>query len=121
MSHDYDEPPADDEQQQLPPFDLAAERAVLGSMILSKQAMDEVVEILKPDHFYLPAHAITYEALLDLNTQGAAHDQIALSNRLERDGHLTLCGGPMYPFNLVQAVTTVLNAEQHAGIVLEKA
>jgi replicative DNA helicase len=117
--NDYDEPPADDEQ--LPPFDLYAERSVLGSMMLSKQAIDEVVEILKPEHFYLPAHAITYEVLLDLHSQGLAHDQIALSNRLERDGSLTRFGGLAYPFKLVQSVDTVLNAESHAGIVLEKA
>lgn len=118
MNHDNDAP-ANDEQP--PPFDLEAERAVLGSMILSDRAIEEVIEIIKPEHFYRPAHETTYRALVDLHTAGEAHDPIALANRLEKDGDLTRCGGHTYPFTLVQAVPTVAHAEHYAGIVREKA
>jgi replicative DNA helicase len=118
MTNDQDFPPDAD---TAPPFDLEAERAVLGSMILSDRAIEEVAEILQPEHFYRPIHETTYRALLDLHTAGQAHDPIALTNKLERDGDLTKCGGHSYPFTLVQAVPTLAHAEYYAGIVRTKA
>ncbi|MFF2502147.1 replicative DNA helicase [Streptomyces sp. NPDC058067] len=117
MSHDYDEP-AD---EQRPPFDVAAEQAVLGSMILSDRAIEEVIEVLEPEHFYRPTHETIYRTLVGLHTAGVAHDQIALTNQLEKSGDLTRCGGHNYPFTLVQAVPTVAHAEYYAGVVREKA
>ena len=125
MTHDH-EPPTDDlfdgaQALKPPPFDLAAEKAVLGSMILSGRAAEEVMEILKPEHFYRAAHETIYRTLVDLHVAGEAFDPIALGNRLEKDGELTRCGGINYPFDLVNAVSTVANAETHAEIVHEKA
>jgi replicative DNA helicase len=125
MTHDY-EPPADDFSDgasgpKPPPFDVAAEKAVLGAMILSSRAIEEVVEILEPADFYRPAHETIYRTLVDLHNASEAHDQIALGNRLEKDGELTRCGGHGYPFELVQSVMTVAHAEEHARIVREKA
>jgi len=120
MTHDHDEPPADD-FADIPPIDLNAERAVLGAMIVSSRVIEEVVEILEPGHFYRPAHETIYRALVDLHNDGAPHDQIALSNRLERDGDLTRCGGHGYPFTLVQGVPSIADAEYYATVVREKA
>jgi replicative DNA helicase len=117
VTHDYDEPPA----PQPPPFDIPAEQSVLGAMILSGPAAEEIVEIVKPSHFYRPAHETIYCALVDLHATGAAHDPIALGDRLEKDGDLTRCGGRSYLFDLVNAVPTVAHAEAHATIVAEKA
>ena len=55
-----------------PPADLAAEAAVLGAMLLSKDAIADVVESLKVDDFYRPAHATVYSAILDLYAKGVA-------------------------------------------------
>jgi replicative DNA helicase len=126
VTHDYDEPPTDDPYGQplakeLPPVDVAAEKSVLGAMILSDRATEEVIEILEPADFYRPAHEVIYRTLVDLHASGEARDPIALTNRLERDGELTRCGGHTYPFELVNAVVTVGNAETHAEIVREKA
>jgi len=124
MTFDHDEHiPHDDSNSSsnVPPFDVPAEQAVLGSMILSGRAGEEVVEIVRPEDFYRPAHETIYRTLVDLHNAGAAHDPIAVVNRLERDGELIRCGGRTYPFELVNAVTTVANAEQHALIVREKA
>lgn len=120
MTHDYGDQPADD-SQDIPPIDLNAERAVLGAMIVSSRAIEEVVEILEPGHFYRPSHETIYRALVDLHNDGAPHDQIALSNRLERDGDLARCGGHSYPFTLVQGVPSVADAEYYANVVREKA
>ncbi|MHC3450829.1 replicative DNA helicase [Streptomyces prasinus] len=123
MTHDYDEPPTDHQRPdpEAPPFDLAAEQAVLGSMILSSRAGEEVIELVRPEDFYRPAHETIYRALVDMHTGGQAHDPIALGNRLERDGDLVRCGDRPYLFGLVNAVHTVANAEYHALIVREKA
>ena len=120
MTHDHDEQPADD-FKDIPPIDLDAERAVLGAMIVSGRAIEEVVEILEPGHFYRPNHETIYRALVDLHNEGAPHDQIALTNRLERDGDLTRCGGHAYPFALVQGVPSIADAEYYANVVREKA
>ncbi|MGW2721368.1 replicative DNA helicase [Streptomyces sp. NPDC001492] len=116
--HDYDE---QGEFKDIPPIDLDAERAVLGAMIISSRVIEEVVEILEPGHFYRPNHETIYRALVDLHNEGAPHDQIALTNRLERDGDLARCGGHGYPFTLVQALPSVADAEYYAGVVREKA
>ncbi|MER7623892.1 replicative DNA helicase [Streptomyces sp. NPDC126503] len=122
MTLDYDEPPVDDRTgPPPPPFDLDAEKAVLGSMIISARAAEEVIEILKPAHFYRTIHETIYETLVDLHTNGEAHDPIALGNRLEKDGELRRCGGRHYLFELVNAVPTAAQAETHAEIVREKA
>lgn len=117
LPHPHDESSAD----RQPPVDVAAEQAVLGSMILSDRALEEVVEIVQPGDFYRPAHETIYRTLVNLHTAGEAHDPIALGNQLEKDGELTRCGGRPYLFELVNAVTTVANAGYHAGIVHEKA
>lgn len=118
MNHDHDE---QDDFGDIPPIDLEAERAVLGAMIISSRVIEEVVEILEPGYFYRPAHETIYRALVDLHTEGAPHDQIALNNRLERNGDLTRCGGHGYPFTLVQTLPSVADAEYYASVVREKA
>ena len=122
MNFDYDEPPVDDRPgPPPPPIDDAAEMAVLGSLILSSRAAEEIVERLKPAHFYRPAHETIYATLVDLHAKGEAHDPIALGNRLEKDGELRRCGDRTYLFDLVNAVPSVASAEAHAEIVREKA
>ncbi|MGW0904956.1 replicative DNA helicase [Streptomyces sp. NPDC002853] len=115
--NDYDEPPADDEK--LPPFDLAAERAVLSAMISTSSAIDEAVEVVVPEHFYRPQHETIYRALVDLHNEGAAHDPISLSNRLEKSGDLARCGGRVYVFDLLNAYESVGGPRAHAEIVRE--
>lgn len=125
MTHDRDAPADDPYEQpgtdQKPPFDLEAEKAVLGSMLLSTQATEEIIEILEATDFYRPQHETIYRTLVDLHTAGQVHDPIALTNRLEKNGDLTRCGGPAYPFDLTRAVPTAANGEWYATVVHEKA
>lgn len=118
MTHDYDEPPADEKQ---PPFDIPAEQAVLSSMMRSSRSIDDAVDILEPDHFYRPAHETIYRTLVDLHTAGKAHDPIALGDQLEKSGDLTRCGDRPYLFEIVNSYQTVGSTRSHAEIVREKA
>ena len=69
-----------------PPQDLAAEQSVLGGMLLSKDAIADVVEVLRPGDFYRPAHQVIYEAAVDLYGRGEPVDQITVAAELTRIG-----------------------------------
>jgi replicative DNA helicase len=107
--------------ERMPPQDLEAEQSVLGGMLLSKDAIADVVEVLKGQDFYRPAHETTYQAILDLYAKGEPADPITVAAELTRRGELTRAGGPGYLHSLVQKVPTAANAEYYAEIVHERA
>ena len=116
------EPPvlsAPDHRQ--PPQDLTAEQSVLGGMLLSKDAIADVVEILRPDDFYRPAHQTVYDCILDLYGRGEPADAVTVSAELQRRGELIRLGGAPYLHTLIATVPTAANAAYYAEIVAEKA
>jgi replicative DNA helicase len=104
-----------------PPQDLAAEQSVLGGMLLSKDAIADVIEALGPDDFYRPAHQAVYDCILDLYGRGEPADPITVSAELERRGELGRVGGAPYLHTLIATVPTAANAGYYAEIVAEKA
>ena len=110
--------PVDD---RVPPQDLEAEQSVLGSMMLSKDAIADVVEGLRGSDFYRPAHETIYEAILDLYGRGEPVDTITVADELSKRGDLQRVGGQAYLHQLVQVVPTSANAGYHAEIVSERA
>jgi replicative DNA helicase len=104
-----------------PPQDIAAEQSVLGGMLLSKDAIADVVESIKSHDFYKPAHAIIFDTVLDLYARGEPADPITVSAELDRHGNLTRAGGAVYLHTLVSMVPTAANAGYYAQIVAEKA
>ncbi|HVH23621.1 MAG TPA: replicative DNA helicase, partial [Pseudonocardia sp.] len=104
-----------------PPQDLSAEQSVLGGMLLSKDAIADVVEVLRPDDFYRPAHQTVYECILDLYGRGEPADAITVSSELQRRGELIRLGGAPYLHTLIATVPTAANAAYYAEIVAEKA
>jgi replicative DNA helicase len=104
-----------------PPQDLAAEQSVLGGMLLSKDAIADVVETLRTVDFYKPAHALVYDAVLDLYSRGEPADPITVAAELDRAGSLSRVGGSVYLHTLVSMVPTAANASYYAQIVAEKA
>ncbi len=104
-----------------PPQDLAAEQSVLGGMLLSKDAIADVVEVLRGEDFYRPAHQAVYECVLDLYGRGEPADPVTVSAELERRGELLRVGGGPYLHTLIATVPTAANASFYAEIVAEKA
>lgn len=104
-----------------PPQDLGAEQSVLGGMLLSKDAIADVVETLRTVDFYKPAHALIYDAVLDLYSRGEPADPITVAAELDRSGSLSRVGGSVYLHTLVSMVPTAANASYYAQIVAEKA
>ena len=107
--------------ERQPPQDLAAEQSVLGGMMLSKDAIADVVEALSPTDFYRPAHQAIYDCVLDLYGRGEPADAITVSAELERRQELVKVGGAPYLHTLISTVPTAANAGYYAEIVSEKA
>ena len=113
--------PRDMGPDRTPPHDNAAEQSVLGAMLLSKDAIADVVEILREGDFYRPNHQVIYGAILDLYGRGEPVDAVTLSAELTRIGELVRVGGAPYLHTLVQMVPTAANGSYYGTIVREKA
>ncbi|MGK5628219.1 replicative DNA helicase [Streptomyces sp. URMC 123] len=107
--------------ERVPPQDLDAEQSVLGGMLLSKDAIADVVEVIKGHDFYRPAHETVFQAILDLYAKGEPADPITVAAELTKRGELARVGGASYLHTLVQSVPTAANAEYYAEIVHERA
>ena len=111
-------PPA---YERTPPQDVAAEQSVLGGMLLSKDAIADVVEILRAGDFYRPAHATIFEAVVDLFGRGEPADAVTIAAALDGQGELSRIGGAPYLHTLLNSVPTAANAAYYARIVSERA
>ena len=109
------------EMGRVPPHSIEAEACVLASMILDAMSIDVVVQILRDDYFYRPAHQIVYEVLVDMRHNTKEIDLVTLRNELDRRGVLDKIGGIEYLKNLVEGVPNPANAEYYAKIVRDKA
>jgi replicative DNA helicase len=107
--------------ERQPPQDIQAEQSVLGGMLLSKDAIADVVEVVRPVDFYRPAHQVIYETILDLYGRGEPADPVTVSAELTRSGQLMRVGGTPYLHTLISSVPTAANAGYYAEIVAERA
>ena len=104
-----------------PPQDNAAEQSVLGSMLISKDAIADVVEGVRGGDFYRPAHETIYDAIVDLYGRGEPADPVTVAAELQRRGELQRIGGAPYLHTLSANVPIAANAGYYAEIVREKA
>ncbi len=104
-----------------PPQDMAAEQSVLGSMLLSKDAIADVNEVLRGVDFYRPAHEMVHDAIVDLYGRGEPADPVTVAAELQRRGELVRVGGAPYLHTLSANVPIAANAGYYAEIVREKA
>ncbi|WP_228066257.1 replicative DNA helicase [Rothia nasimurium] len=105
-----------------PPHDDTAEQSVLGGMMLSKDAIADVVEVIGGGaDFYKPAHEMIYEAIIHLYGHGEPADAITVADELTKRGELNRVGGAAYLHSLIAGVPTAANAGFYAEIVAERA
>ena len=109
------------EFERTPPQDVIAEQSVLGGMLLSKDAISDVVEILRERDFYRPAHELIYDAIVDLYGRGEPADPVTVSAELTKRGDLVRAGGAPYLHTLISSVPTAANAGYYAKIIRERA
>jgi replicative DNA helicase len=103
-----------------PPQDMAAEQAVLGSMLISKDAIADVSETLRGTDFYRPTHETIYDAIIDLYGRGEPADMVTVADELRRKGELERIGGAPYLHTLASNVPIAANAGYYGEIVREK-
>jgi replicative DNA helicase len=96
------------------------EKAVLGACMLQKGAFDILVEILKPECFYLETHRMIYSAMQHLSADYKPIDMLTVVEQLKTQGELEICGGPYYVSSLTDCVVSAANIEAHARIILQK-
>jgi replicative DNA helicase len=104
-----------------PPQDLAAEQGVLGGMLLSKDAIADVIDVVKGRDFYKPAHELIFDSILDLYGRGEPADAVTVSAELTKRGELARVGGAPYLHTVMSSVPTAANAGYYAVIVRERA
>jgi replicative DNA helicase len=104
-----------------PPQDEAAEQSVLGAMLLSKDAIADVVEVIRGVDFYRPAHELIFDTIVNLYSRGEPADAITVAAELTRSGDAARVGGAPYLHTLVAGVPVAANAGYYAEIVREKA
>ncbi len=106
---------------KIPPHSIEAEQSVLGAMILDKDAITEVTDVIKTDDFYKEGHRIIYGAILSLYNRNEPVDMVTMSDQLIQDAMLESVGGLDYLSHLTSAGVVTTNARHYAMIIEEKA
>ena len=96
--------------ERTPPHDLLAEQSALGGMLLSKDAVADVIETLKGADFYVPKHELIFEAILSLYSHGEPTDVVAVTDELIKTGELGRAGGADYLHTLTSIVPRINGA-----------
>jgi len=110
----------DDNLRKVPPQNLDAESSVLGGILLENEAVNQVLELLRPEDFYRESHRKVFRAIVELSDRSEPVDLITLSDFLKSRGELEAVGGTAYLASLADFVPTAANISHYARIVREK-
>lgn len=105
---------------KVPPQAVDLEEAVLGALMLEKEALTNVIEVLKPESFYKESHAEIFQAIVDLFNNAEPVDLLTVTNHLRKVGKLEFVGGAYYITELTSKVNSAANIEYHARIIAEQ-
>ncbi len=105
---------------KVPPQVIELEEAVLGALMLEKDALTSVIDILKVESFYKEAHKVIFQAILDLFTESQPIDLLTVTTQLRKNGALEVAGGAFYITELTSKVASAANIEFHARIITEQ-
>lgn len=106
---------------KVPPQVIELEEAVLGALMIEKDALNDVIDILKPNSFYKPAHQEIYQAIFELFSESQPVDMLTVTQQLRKMAKLEMVGGPSYIMKLTSLVNSAANIEYHARIITEQA
>ncbi|NTW14934.1 MAG: replicative DNA helicase [Candidatus Moranbacteria bacterium] len=111
---------ANQDHLRIPPHNLEAEQSVLGALMLDKDAIIKVADLVRPGDFYRSDHNAIYETMLELYEDREPIDVLSLANRLEEKGKLDAVGGSGYLASLVNVVPSASNVAHYAKVVQKK-
>jgi len=106
---------------KLPPQVLELEESVLGALMIESDALNKVIDVLRPETFYKVAHQEIYQAIFELFSESEPIDMLTVSQQLRKKSKLELAGGPTYIMRLTTSVNSAANIEYHARIITEQA
>ena len=106
---------------KIPPQNIEAEQSVLGCLLIDKEAITKIADIIRPEDFYKDAHLLILESMFELYEKREPIDLLSLANRLRDKNQLETVGGQSYIASLANAVPTASNVATYAGIVQKKA
>ncbi len=106
---------------KMPPQAVDLEEAVLGALMLERDALTTVIDILKPESFYRESHQEIFQAIVELFNNSEPVDILTVTNQLRKRGKLEFAGGAYYITELTTKVNSAANVEYHARIITEKA
>lgn len=109
-----------DSRLRIPPQNLDAEMALLGSVMLRPDGLHDIIDIIKPDSFYSEKHRIIFETMMELFNKRSPIDLLSISNRLKEKGWLDQIGGNTYLTELINIVPTSSNIHYYAEVVQKK-
>ncbi len=112
--------PANDENLRLPPYSIEAEQSVLGSMLIDRDAVFSVEELVEPSDFYMEEHRLIAKAIFNLSSDQKPVDIVSVADRLRAENKLESVGGITYLARLADSVPNSANADYYAKIVKEK-
>jgi len=104
----------------LPPQDVEAERSVLGALMLDKEAIIKVADLIKPSDFYQPAHAKIFDAIFELFEKGEPIDVLSVNKKLKDNNELNAVGGSSYLTEIINSVPTASHIAYYAKIIRQK-
>ncbi|HOY28493.1 MAG TPA: replicative DNA helicase [Flavobacteriales bacterium] len=108
------------EAGKLPPQAPELEQAVLGALMLERNAVNEAIDILQPDSFYVEAHKKIFDTILSLFRNDQPIDILTVTQELKKRGELDIVGGPFYISQLTNKVASSANVQYHARIISQK-
>lgn len=115
-------PPAGEEKNNRPiPHDTALEKGILGALLLDQEVLTQLIQTVKPQHFYHPAHKAIYSAITGLFNLTEPIDLLTIVNKLRKEGQLDQVGGPGYLIELTENITSAAHIETHARLIIEYA
>ena len=106
--------------ERIPPHNDEAERSVLGAVMLDRDALFDVMEVLNPEDFYSEIHSEIFEAVRDLHRRAEPVDSVTVKDELQKKKKLSMVGGPAYIASLSAEVPSTSNAVSYARIIREK-
>ncbi|MEP7103497.1 MAG: replicative DNA helicase [Candidatus Dojkabacteria bacterium] len=106
---------------RIPPQNLDAEKAVIASVLIDTEAINKILEIVRPEHFYDPRHQMLFEVIIKLNVKARPIDVITVNAELSKMNKVRQAGGTEYISEIVSTIPTAANVEEYARIVKETA
>lgn len=120
-SHPQSQPTSPPRRESPIPQAIDLEKSILGALFLEQDTLTEIVEILKPQHFYQPAHREIYDAIVNLFNQSQPIDLLTIATKLRKNGKLDQIGGASYLAGLTENIASAAHAEAHARLIVEYA